>query len=101
MSKASREIAGLLVTCAGILAVLIGLLPQLVTSPVGYVLLAGMLLSGLLLVISMLRDRLGLARALLATTLIAGVSFGVIYGVMWFFMDYLPSTGEPIIKLGP
>jgi len=39
--------------------------------------------------------------ALIAIPFLVILGYGLMRGIFWYFMTYLPSTGEPLIKLGP
>jgi hypothetical protein len=101
MSRASREIAGVLLSFSGGAALLMGLTSTLTTSTLFQVLIAGTVLLAILLVISLRRDRIGLGRALLVAVLIGGITFGLTYGLMNYLVAHSAFAGPSTPDLGP
>jgi drug/metabolite transporter (DMT)-like permease len=101
MSRASREIAGMLLSCSGGAALLMGLASSLATSTLFRALMAGTILLAVMLVISLHRDQVGLGRALLAAVLIGGITFGLAYGLMCYLVAYVPPANAEVLQMGP
>jgi hypothetical protein len=99
MRESRSEAAYLLVACSACLGLFHGLglrIPALETAFV-----VGGILAALLLLLLNLLNPLRLILALIAIPLLAILGYGLMRGIFWYFMTYLPATGEPIIKLGP
>ena len=88
---------GLFIGCVGSIALLMGLSLKIVIGPLGAVLAIGALVSALLVVIVDVRYGAGLQRSLLGVLIVGVLSFGLIFGVMWYFMS-LASSSKPIIE---
>jgi hypothetical protein len=56
--------------------------------------------SAILLVLLNLRRPGRLLTTLIAIPLLIAAGYGLVYGITWYFVTYLPSKG-PLIKLGP
>ncbi len=95
MREPSREALGLYVSCLMGIAFLASWEPLhvLLNSGVGLVLGIGTFLGAILFMIFQLRQGKA-ATGLLALFLVGSISFGSIYGVMWYFTTYLPTSGE-------
>jgi hypothetical protein len=94
----AREGAGILVSCAFLLGLLKGFGLTLVAVQV--VLVAGVVLGALAIWLAYAR-RLGcLLAMLILVPLLTLVCYGLSYGLVWYFVSYLPSTGEPLFSLG-
>ncbi len=81
----SNEMLSMFVGCIGAYGLLLGLLPALAQSGLGYICLAGAGLAAVFIVIFDMRSGYTLARSLLRLGLIAAVTLGLMVGVFWYF----------------
>lgn len=89
----------MLVGITGALGLLVGLLPLPLNNPIIIMLVAGAGVAGILGIVEARQRGRSWLRAIVGTLLVAGLGFGVAYGIMWYFTKYLPSTGQPLIQL--
>jgi hypothetical protein len=98
--RATNEFLGIVISCVGAYAMLIGISPALASGTLGLFLLGGALLGGgLHIVLGPLQGK-SIGRALLEVLAVGAVSFALVYGCMWYFTVYLASRPGPIINLG-
>lgn len=97
--RATNEFLGIIVSCIGAYAMLLGLLPQLASGTLGLFLLGVALFVGVLHVILGPRQGKSMGRALLEVLFVAAVTFALIYGCMWYFTVYLASKPD-LFNLG-
>lgn len=95
MRQASREALELLISCVGLIGLLAGFpgLSVILNGPIGYILFAGAIIAALLFLIVELRRGSSLPRSAIELGLVGGITFGSVYGAMWYFMSYLPASG--------
>ena len=100
MRRGSREILELFVSGVTGMAFLAGLAPMvnLLIGPIGGIFFVAALIGGTLYLLLTLRSGNKISRGILELTLWGVVSFGSVYGTMWYFISYLPSSGKPIIE---
>ncbi len=98
MRGVSREALGLFISGVSGLAFLIGLMP-LVRVPVVIGLLFWIAAVGgaIFFIVAAIRAKNNLAFALLELLLVGGFCFICLYGVMWYFLVYLPNSGQPFL----
>jgi len=102
----SNEMLSMFVGCVGAYGLLLGLLPALARSGLGYIFLAGAVLTAVLTVIFDLRSGYMLGRSLLRLGLIAAITLGLMVGVFWYFNSFayqpftigLIPTPSPLVR---
>lgn len=95
MREGQREALGLIISLLGIAGLLAGLLgfPFLFESTWGYVLFGGAGICALVYVLLALRRGANLALGIVELGLFSTLAFGMAFGIMWYFMSYLPTHG--------
>ena len=95
MREGQREALGIVISCLGIAGLLAGFpgLSGLLKGTWGFVLFGGAVIGALLYVFVTLRIGNKIFAALLVLGLFSALSFGSTYGVMWYFISYLPAHG--------
>ncbi len=99
MRQSRDEAAYLIVACSVCLGLLHGI--GLHVEAVETALVVGAIVAALLLLLLNLRSPRRLILAMIGIPLLVLLSYGMMRGIFWYFMTYLPSKGEPLIKLGP
>lgn len=99
-TKASRSSMGMFVSCIGATALLLGVVPPLLFGPIGLLLIGGAVLSAILTVVIDLRYGASAQRSLLGVLIVGAITFGLVYGVFWYFSSFATS-GKPLINFGP
>lgn len=89
--RTANDFLGIIVSCIGAYAMLLGLLPTLANGTLGLFLLGGALLGGVLHVALGPRQGKTVVRALIEVLIVGGGTFALIYGCMWYFNVYLAS----------
>ncbi len=80
--------------CCGTLGMLAGLVPPLISGPVGLTLIIGLALGmGLHMFISVRAGRT-IVRALIEVVLTGLLAFGMTYGCIWYFTVYLAAQPD-------
>jgi len=99
MRQSRNEAAYMIVACSTCLGLFHGI--GLQVRALETVLVVGGAIGALLLLLLNLRSPRRLILAVIGVPLLVILSYGMMRGIFWYFMTYLPSTGEPLIKLGP
>ena len=94
------EFLGIIVSCVGALALLLGLIPDMIRGPLGLALLgfATLAVAGHLLVTA--RAGQPVMRGIVEAAVVAGAAFALVYGVIWYFTVYLASQPD-FLRLTP
>jgi len=82
--RCSTELLGIVVSCVGVAALLLGLAPVLFQCPLGLLLLGFGALGAIGHVVATLRAGRSAGRALIELLLVAALTFGLLYGVIWY-----------------
>jgi len=99
MREARGEFASLIFICSACLGLLHGL--GLHVQGLDIIFVVGGIIAAVMLLLLSLRQPLRLILALVGIPLLALLGYGLMRGVCWYFMTYLPSRGEPLFKFGP
>ncbi len=93
MDRSVRDARSLYVSGIGGIAFLFGIAPfvNLVFTPIGLIFAVAAVFGALFMVIARLRDGFNPTKIFLELAIIGGFVFFVLYGVMWYFMSYMPS----------
>src|SRR6266496_5217402 len=93
MREGQREALGLVISCLGGVGLLAGLLgwPILLETALGYVLFGGAGLGALLYLLFTLRRGNNIALGFVTLGVYGALTLGSSFGVMWYFMSYLPT----------
>jgi len=101
-SRRSTEPLGLVTSVVGACALLLGTAPALLQGALGMLLLGFALIGAVTHCVSAVRAGAPLWRAIIEVVLIAGITFAIVFGVIWYFTVYLasqpgimPFTGTP------
>lgn len=92
--RGSNEFLGILVSCIGAYSMFLGVLPQLARGTVGMFLLGTALLVGGLHVVLGPRQGKTIGRSLFEVLAVSALTFGLVYGCMWYFTVYLTSQPD-------
>lgn len=87
ITRQSREALGMFISCVGIIALLAGLFPKLLTGTLGLVLVAGAAISAILTVVLDMQAGSSLKKSLLGILIVGIFAFGAIYGLIWYLMS--------------
>ncbi len=99
MREARNEMAYLIVVCFAGLGMFHGLGLHVRTLEIVFV--VGGIIAAVVLLLLSLRQPRRLILALIGIPLLALLGYGLMRGIFWYFMTYLPSRGEPLFKFGP
>jgi hypothetical protein len=89
----SREAAGMFVSCVGAYGFIVGFIPVWATGPIGLLVIAGAIFGALMTILHDQRRGVSIVSSLLFLIIIGAVTFGLIYGIKWYFMDHLLNSG--------
>jgi hypothetical protein len=89
----SREAAGMYVSCVGAYGFIVGFIPVWATGPIGLLVIAGAIFGALMTILHDQRRGVSILSSLLFLGLTGAVTFGLIYGIKWYFMDHLLNSG--------
>jgi hypothetical protein len=98
MRESHGEVASFLLACSGCLGMFKAL--GLQVQGIQTMLWVGIGVCAILLLLLNLRRPQRLLTTLILIPLLVVVGYGLVYGVMWYFITYLPSKG-PLIELAP
>jgi hypothetical protein len=99
MRQSRGEAAYLIIACSACLGLFHGLGLQSRTFETIFI--VGGILSALMLLLMNRHSPRRLILTLIAIPLLTILGYGLVRGVFWYFMTYLPARGEPLFKLGP
>jgi hypothetical protein len=99
MREARNEMAYMIFACFACLGMLHGLGLHIQT--LDLVFIVGAIIAALILLVASLRDPRRLVLLLIGIPLMAFLGYGLVRGIFWYFMTYLPSKGESLFKFGP
>ncbi len=98
MRAALREAMGLYIIGIGGAAFLIGLMPLVRMPPlIGFMFWIAAIAGALFFIIATIRAKGNLVSALLELILVGTFCFISVFGVMWYFLVYVPSSGQPFL----
>lgn len=98
--SATNELLSATAGIFGIFGFFLSFLPKVALSALGLFILGGGIVTGGVAVFGMTRTGSSLSRAIVLTALISGVSFALSFGVVWYFTQYLPNSGQPLFNFG-
>lgn len=84
----------LVVSCCGALGILAGILPSLISTPIGLTLIVGLALGTGLHVFMSVRYGRTMVSALVEVGLVGLLTFGMTYGCIWYFTVYLAAQPD-------
>ena len=99
MHQARSEAAYFIVACSACLGLFHGI--GLNVPALEKIFVVGGIIAALMLLLLNLRSPRRLILALIGIPLLVILGYGMMRGIFWYFMTYLPAQGEPLIKLGP
>ena len=98
ITRQSRQAMGMFILCVGIIALLAGLMPKLLTGAVGLILLVGAIVSAVLTVVLDMRFGGSPKKSLFGVLVVGVITFGLVYGPIWYLMSKALS-GESLLNL--
>ncbi len=99
MRAASREALGLYITGIGGAAFLLGLMPLVRMPPfVGLMFGIAAIAGAMFFIVATIRANGNLVCALLELILVGAFCFISLFGVMWYVLVFLPSSGQPFLS---
>jgi hypothetical protein len=95
MREGQSEALGLFISCIAIIGFLLGFpgFSVLFRGPLSIILVGSAILGALLFIVFTLRRRRNVLVGIIALLLFGALAFGSTYGVMWYFMSYMPAHG--------
>ena len=98
VTRQSREAMGMFISCVGIIALLAGLMPKLLSGAIGLMLIVGAVVGAVLTVVLDMRFGGSARKSLLGVLAVGVITFGLVYGPIWYLMSKA-SSGESLFNL--
>ncbi len=89
----SREAAGMFISCVGAYGFIVGFIPIWATDAIGLLVIAGAIFGALMTILHDQRRGVSIFSSLLFLGLTGAVTFGLIYGIMCFFLYHRLNRG--------
>lgn len=93
MTRNTREMAGMFISCIACIALLSTILPQLLNGMIGLILIGGALLSSGLLVVSDVMAGRNALKSIIGLVITGGLTYLMIAAPMWY-LSSLASSGK-------
>ncbi len=90
----------MVITTSGVLGLFAGFLPSVLTGSFGIALGVFDLIAVGVMTFALVRSGRSILASLLFSVGLSALVIALIFGIFWYFMSYLPQTGQPLFNFG-